>query len=177
MRVGIDISQLVYTGTGVAEYLGRIVENLLNEDDKNEYVLFFSSLRGKLNYSFINGLTSSRVEVRRFLIPPMFLDFIWNKLHIIPIEWFIGDVDVFISSDWTQPPVKRAKGVTILYDLIIYKYPGQTAKKIIETQKRRLKWVEKECEKVICISESTKKDAIEILGIEEYRLSVVYPGI
>lgn len=177
MKIGIDISQMAYRGTGVAEYLERIVEGLLKEDDKNEYVLFFSSLRGKLNYSFINGFTGSRVEVRRFLIPPILLDFIWNKLHIMPIEWLIGDVDVFISSDWTQPPVKKAKRVTILYDLVIYKYPQETAKEIVETQKRRLKWVKKECERIICISEATKKDVIEILEIEEKRLSVIYPGI
>ena len=35
----------------------------------------------------------------------------------------------------------------------------------------------KESDIVFCISESTKKDAIEILGIEEKRLKVIYPGV
>lgn len=107
----------------------------------------------------------------------MLLDLLWNKLHILPIEWLIGDVDVFVTSDWTEPPTLKAKKVTILYDLIVYKYPNETDKKIVEVQKRKLKWVKKESKMVFCISESTKKDAQEILGIENKRLKVIYPGI
>ena len=59
----------------------------------------------------------------------------------------------------------------------MYKYPEETAKKIIEVQKRKLAWVKKESDIVFCISESTKKDAMEILGIEEKKLHVIYPGI
>lgn len=98
-------------------------------------------------------------------------------MHILPIENFIGDVDVFITSDWTEPPAKNAKKMTILYDLVVYKYPEETAEKIVATQKSKLAWVKKETDMILCISESTKKDAMEILGIEENRLKVVYPGI
>jgi hypothetical protein len=109
-------------------------------------------------------------------MPPTLLDLIWNKLHILPIEKLIGDIDVFISSDWTQPPTLKAKKVTIIYDLIVYKYPEETDKKIIETQKRRLKWVKKECDKILCISQATKIDVGQILGINDSRLAIAYPG-
>jgi hypothetical protein len=105
------------------------------------------------------------------------LDLLWNRLHIFPIEWLIGDVDVFITSDWTEPPTLKAKKATILYDLIVYKYPQETDKKIVEVQKRKLKWVKKESEMILCISEATKNDAQEILGIEDKRLRVIYPGV
>lgn len=177
MRIGIDISQLAYANTGVANYLGSLVESLLATDKENEYVLFYSSLRRELNYSFINELTGSRVRIKRFKFPPSVLDLLWNKLHILPIEDLIGDVDVFISSDWTEPPTKKAKKATILYDLIVYKHPGETAAKIVETQKRKLNWTKKECDVILCISESTKRDAVELLGIPEDKLKVAYPGL
>lgn len=176
MRIGIDISQLAYPQTGVANYLGNLVENLLKIDRKNEYVLFFSSLRGQLKNENLK-MKNDNVKLKTFKMPPTLLDFMWNRLHIFPIEWLIGDVDVFISSDWTQPPTKKAKSVTILYDLLIYKYPQEMHPKIVATQKRRLRWVAKECDQIICISEATKKNAMEILGIEEKKLKVVYPGI
>jgi len=176
MKIGIDISQTAHPGTGVANYTKNLVENLLKIDRKNEYILFFSSLRRKLDSLFINELTSSRVKIKQFKFPPTLLDFLWNRLHIFPIEWLIGAVDVFLTSDWTEPPTKKAKKVTILYDLIVYRYPEETDKKIIETQRRKLEWVKKESAAIICISEATKKDAMEILGIEEKRLRVVYPG-
>ena len=115
--------------------------------------------------------------MKRFKMPPSLLDLLWNRMHILPIESLIGDVDVFITSDWTEPPTKKAKKMTILYDLVVYKYPQETAGKIVATQKRKLAWVTKETDMILCISEATKRDAIEILGIDEKRLKVVYPGI
>lgn len=177
MRIGIDISQMVYKNTGVANYLKNLVTILIDQDSNNEYVFFFSSLRGTLDATYITSLSEKKnVTLRQFTFPPVFLDLLWNKLHIVSIEKFIGDVDVFISSDWTQPPVKRAKNVTILYDLIVYKFPNEMDQKIVMTQKRKLHWVKKECDAVICISDATKKDAKEILNIAENKLSVVYPG-
>lgn len=177
MRIGIDISQMAYERTGVADYLKGLVTNLLKIDKKNDYVLFFSSLRRKFPFSIFHLPSSERITVRAFKFPPILLDLFWNRLHIIPIEWLIGKVDVFISSDWTQPPTLRAKKATILYDLVVYKYPQETAKVIVNTQKRRLEWVTKECDVILCISEATKKDAREILNIEEERLKIIYPGV
>jgi len=177
MKVGIDISQLAYQNTGVANYLGNLVSHLVKEDKENEYVLFFSSLRRNFQFSIFNFQSNSNVSVRQFKFPPSLLNFLWNKLHILPIEKLIGDVDVFITSDWTEPPVKKAKKMTILYDLIVYKYPQETANQIVQTQKRKLQWVKKESALILCISEATKQDAMEVLGIEEKRLRVVYPGI
>ena len=176
MKIGIDISQIVYEGTGVGKYTKQLIEGLLKVDRENEYILFFSSLRRQLDSSFINEFTSSRVKIRRFRIPPTLLDVLWDKLHIAPIEWFIGEVDVFFSSDWTQPPTVKAKKATTIHDLSIFKFPEEHHPKIVAVQKRRLKWVKRECDLIICDSLATKKDAMEILGIEEKRLKVVYPG-
>lgn len=173
MKIGIDISQLAYKNIGVSNYLQSLVENLIRLDDKNEYVLFFSSLRGKMPTLKID---SKKVQIKKIKLPPTILDLLWNRLHIIPIESFIGNIDVFITSDWTEPPTKHAKKATILYDLIIYKYPKETAGKIVEVQKRKLKWVEKESQKILCISEATRKDAEDLLNISKDKLSVIYPG-
>ena len=177
MRIGIDISQMAYEGTGVAELTKNLVQKLLEIDKGNEYVLFYSSLRKRIPSNVFTSAGRQKFKIKTFRFPPIVLDFLWNKLHILPIENLIGDVDVFITSDWTEPPVKNAKKATILYDLIVYKYANETDKKIVETQKRKLKWVKKESDLIFCISQATKKDAMEILGIEEKRLKVIIPGI
>ena len=130
MKIGIDISQIAYKGTGVATYLQNLVENLIAQDRDNDYILFYSSLRKDLPLS---GLWSQgprinsdnlkpgpgKITISKFKFPPALLDFIWNRLHLFPIEWFIGNVDVFISSDWTQPPTIKQKKLlyfmTLLY--------------------------------------------------------------
>ncbi len=178
MKIGIDISQLAYPNTGVANYLENFINGLLKVDSGNSYVLFYSSFRRNFKFSSIfNFQSNSNVSIKQFKIPPTVLDLLWNKLHIIPIERFIGDVDLFITSDWTEPPVRSAKKATILYDLIVYKYPDETDVKIVETQKRKLKWVKKESDLIFAISNSTKKDAQDILKFDSNKIKVIYPGV
>lgn len=175
MRIGIDVSQLVYK-TGVSNYLAEFVDHLVQVDKQNTYILFASSLRQDL--SFLNEkFAYNNVTIKIVKFPPTLLDLLWNRLHIVPIETFIGDVDVFISSDWTEPPAKNAKKMTILYDLIIYKYPEETDEKIVAVQKRKLAWVKKETQNILCISQATKHDAEELLGLDAAKFTVLYPGM
>jgi hypothetical protein len=176
MRIGIDISQLTYKNTGVANYLSHLVQELTSVDSTNEYILFYSSLRGKIDEEFVKDFSKSNVVIKKFKLPLSILDLLWNKLHILPIEALIGNVDLFITSDWVEPPVKKAKKATILYDLIVYKYPQESTPKIVETQKRKLNWVKKESRAIFCISKATMADAVEILKIPEEKLHVIYPG-
>ena len=175
MVIGIDISQIAYGNTGVANYLSNFVREMVKSDE-HEFILFFSSLRRNLPSEFENEINKSNVRIKKFKFPSAILDLLWNKLHVIPIGSLIGNVDVFITSDWSEPP-SRAKKATIIYDLIVYKHPEETDQKIVSVQKRKLDWVKKESDIVFCISESTKKDAVEILGIDESKIRVIYPGI
>jgi hypothetical protein len=177
MRIGIDISQIAYRGTGVANFLENLVPSLLKTDKKNQYVLFYSSLRNNFRFPSLDSRLYPNVSIKKFKFPPSLLDLLWNRLHVMPVEWLIGDIDLFITSDWTEPPTMKAKKATILYDLVVYKFPGETDRRIVEVQKRKLKWVKKESEIIFCISQSTRKDAMDILGIEEKKLKVNYPGI
>ena len=175
MRIGIDVSQLAYSHTGVANYLLQLLKEMV-KDEKNEYILFFSSLRQTPPQEVISLTKLKNVTLKKFRFPPTALHILWNIVHLTPIEKFVGPVDIFITSDWTEPPAKKAKKATILYDLIVYKYPRETADKIIKVQKKKLSWVAKESDIVFCISESTKTDAEEILHIDKLKLKVVYPG-
>jgi len=181
MKIGIDISQTAYKGTGVAEYVSRLVESLLKIDKENEYILFFSSLRRKIpniKHQITNKFKTpnSKFQIKTFKFPLTLLDFLWNKLHIFPIENFIGEIDVFLSSDWVQPPSKKAKLVTVVHDLTPWKYPKTLDAKIVAVHKRKMKWVKKECDLIICDSENTKRDLVKILGFDKRKLRVIYPG-
>lgn len=189
MVIGIDISQTLF-GTGVGNYVSYLTKEMISQNKNDSFVLFFSSLRGKIPADLLALQKYSNITIKQYMFPPFFLDFLWNILHIVPIEWLIGKVDVFLTSDWTEPPTSSAKKLTILYDFIVYRYPeeshNQTAftlknfilkPNIVSVQKRKLRWVKKESTKILCISESTKKDAEQILKIGTNRLVVTYPGV
>jgi glycosyltransferase involved in cell wall biosynthesis len=176
MRIGIDISQIVYE-TGVSVYTKNLVENLLKVDSKDEFILFAGSLRQIKNLKFkIKGFEGNFKD-RIFPIPPTLASFFWNKLHVLPIETLIGKIDVFHSSDWTQPPAAAFK-VTTIHDLAPLLFPGATKKDalrdIVKTHIARLYWVKKEADRVIAVSEAAKADVVNYLKVPEEKVRVVY---
>lgn len=176
MKIGIDISQLVYK-TGVSRYIKELVLNLVKIDRKNHYVLFGSSLRrqGELN-DFLNLLGNrERVESKFYPLPPTLLDLLWNRLHKINIENFSGKIDLFHTSDWTEPP-SGAKKITTIHDLAIFKYPQDFNPKIVSVHKRKMGWAKKESSKIIAVSQNTRKDIQEIMEIPEEKIAVIYEG-
>ena len=176
MKIGIDISQVVY-GTGVASYTSNLIENLAKIDKKNQYVLFGTSLR---NLSKLNDLKErlkdyQNFQFKIFPIPPTILEILWNRLHVIPVEKFIGEIDIFHSSDWTQPPVKSksTKKITTVHDMVVYLFPSSVHPRILTNQMRRLGHVKKEVEAIIADSQTTKEDIIKFMEINRQKITVI----
>lgn len=164
MRIGIDVSQVVY-GSGVSVYTQSLVENLRKLSGENEYILFAGSLRRK------GEILAKFPDAKVFPIPPVFADILWNRLHIYPIENLVGSLDIFHSSDWTQPPAKCHK-VTTIHDLAPLVLPKLTDPKITAVHTRRLKWVIKEVDKIIVPSEATRQDLLHF-NINKDRVVVI----
>lgn len=178
MKIGIDISQIIYQGTGVATYTRSLVDAIARVDKDNQYVLFGSSLRNKKALSeYAVNLPKNKFRCRFSFLPPKLLEFLWNWVHIVPVENIIGKVDVFHSSDWLQPP-SRAKKITTIHDLAVFKYPETFKSKgghnIVTNQKRKLFFTKQECNLIIAVSQTTKNDAVEILKIPEKKIRVIY---
>lgn len=175
MKIAIDISQIVYKGSGVEVYTENLVRSIAELDNKNQYLLFGSSLREttKLKVFCEEFSKYANFEYKLFNLPPSILNILWNRLHKFPIDKFIGRVDVLHTSDWLEPP-SFAKKVTTIHDLVVYSNPDSVNKSIVETQRQKLFWVSKESNKVIAVSNSTREDIISYLKISDKKISVIY---
>ncbi len=179
MTIGIDISQIVHEGTGVAKYVRELTSAMLSRDQTHTYVLFGASLRKRhILTAFAGEMKTLHPSVRAVIlpIPPSLLDLLWNRLHVLPVRLFIGPVDVFWSSDWTQPPLGSIRGVTTIHDVSFLRFPESFEQTIPEVQKRRLRWAKEECGTFLCDSLATKQDVETLLGIDGTHIRVVYPG-
>ncbi|MEK7188858.1 MAG: glycosyltransferase family 1 protein [Patescibacteria group bacterium] len=165
MKIAIDVSQVVY-GTGVSVYTENLVKSLHAIDNENEYLLFGGTLRkGK-------ELRDKFPNVKVFPISPAIANLIWNRLHVFSVENLVGKIDVFHSSDWTQPP-SRAFNVTTIHDLSPIIFSRYTDPKIVAAHEMRLNWVKKEVDRIIVPSQSTKEDLLK-LGFNQNIISVIY---
>src|SRR5687767_5904127 len=110
--VGMDISQLAHMG-GVATYTRNLADEISKFKTINT-VFFYSSLRKRYKGKLKN--------VKGYKLPPSLFEMLFNKWRNVPIEKFLGPIDIFHSSDWVQPPTK-AKKVTTYHDVVPLKYP------------------------------------------------------
>ena len=169
MRIGIDISQIIY-GTGVSLYTEELIKHFETGSDK--YVLFGGSLRRKGELESFAEKLAGKYEKKFVYLSPTFLDFLWNRLHVFEVERLIGKVDVFHASDWTQPPTKAFR-VSTVHDLAAIKFPEETPKRIVEVHKRRLYWVVKEVNRIIVPTRAMKDELVE-LGARKEKIRVIY---
>jgi len=174
MIIGIDVSAIQYN-TGVSNYTLNLIRNLIKVDKVNQYKIFFSSYRQKLPKDIEILKSNSNVTIYAYKYPITFLELIWNRLHIFPIEMFIGKCDVYHTSDWTQPPTIKAKTVTTVHDLVPFLYPQWSNQKIILTHTRKMRLAQKEAKHFICVSKNTQKDLLRLFPkINSINTSVVY---
>lgn len=179
MIIGVDITMLVYAGSGVANYTYNLIKTLLEIDKKNEYRLFYSSLRRPKKFYYLDKLKKAGGKVYDFRFPPSFLKLWWSRLHVIPVEWFIGKVDIFFSSDFLRPPLlSGTKGITTVHDLTWKIYPQFHEQRIIDAHKIKLEKTIKYHDAIIVDSQNTRQDLFKLYPqINKNKVSVVYPGI
>ncbi len=176
MRIGIDAR--LWSQTGVGRYIRNLVLNLQNLDKENEYTLFvrpkdydkvkIQISNPKFRISKINIKWHSLGEQARF---PAILD--KEKLDLMHFPYF--SVPVFY---------KRPYIVTI-HDLIINHFPTGKAstlsKPLYESKLLAYKYVIKKAaknsKKIIAVSNATKDEIIDHLGVSADKVKVIYNGI
>jgi len=163
MKIGIDVSMLVYVGSGVATYTYNLTKALLLLDKNNEYHLFYSSLRRPSDFKLLEELKKLGANIHSYRFPPKLLKFWWSKLHIIPIELFTGKMDYFHTSDFLRPPLlKGTAGMTTVHDLTWKIFPEWHTKEVVASHQRKLNKTIKYGDIIICPSENTKKDLLKL---------------
>lgn len=179
MVIGVDVTMLVYAGSGVANYIYNFSKTLLEIDKENEYRFFYSSLRRPKNFYYLDQLKKLGGKIYAFRFPPTLLQFWWRKYSIVPVEWFIGKVDIFFSSDFLRPPLfKGTREITTVHDLTWKIFPEYHEERIIKAHEKKLEKTIKFGDEIIVDSQSTKNDLLKFYPMaEQNKVHVIYPGI
>lgn len=185
MKIGIDCRTILNPGfgeaAGVGHYTYYLVSNLLKLDKKNEYVLFFDNLLSKTAAEeVIAGALNVKLRFFPFHKYKHYLPFAFSHLLVASaIEK--EKLDVFHSPAYALPLAYRGKSIVTVHDLAIYKNPKWFPKNFLIGQSFSTKTLVpnslKKANKIIAVSEHTKKDIIEIFKIKPEKVNVIYEGV
>jgi glycosyltransferase involved in cell wall biosynthesis len=164
----------------VGEYALELLKGLLKEDTKNEYIVFSNSFKqtASRNFEWIEKYPNAKLK--RFSFPNRILNFCFWYLERPKIDKLVGGADVFFAPNINFLSVSgECRLVATFHDLSFERYPH------FFPFKTRL-WHEyfvnprriaKAAEKLIAVSESTKKDLEEIYKIKSENIKVISHGI
>lgn len=176
MRIGIDCRTILDPKAGEAAGVGHYTYNLVNQlleiDQKNKYVLFFDKGVGDAgNFKRKN----SKVRFFPYKEYKKFLPIAYSHLLI---SSFVSreNLDVFHSPASTIPLAYGKNAVITIHDLAIYKNSDWFPKQYFSTRIAVPQSLRK-ARKIIAVSEYTKKDLIDILNIPEEKIEVVLNGV
>lgn len=176
MKIGIDCRTILDPKSGEAAGVGHYTYNLVNQlleiDKKNKYILFFDKGVGDAgNFKRKNS------EIRFFPYREYkkFLPIAYSHLLIAS---FVSreNLDVFHSPASTIPLAYSKNAVITIHDLAIYKNPKWFPKQFFSTKVSVPKSLKK-AKEIIAVSQYTKKDLIDILKISEKKIKVVLNGV
>jgi glycosyltransferase involved in cell wall biosynthesis len=164
MRIGIDARLVYYSRAGIGQYILRLVDALARlETGPEEFVLL-----------------QSRKDSTRIVDRPNFSHrSLWTPSHhrleqqFLPLELGRARLDLLHSPDFIPPFRRNFQSVITIHDLAFLLYPhfltNESARYYgqIDQAVRRT-------DHIIAVSESTRRDTINLLGVAEQKITVIY---
>jgi len=181
MRIGIDARTILNPekgeAIGVGHYTYQLIRNLLEIDKENEYVLLFDF---RVREKDIKKFTKPNVKIKFY----PFSDY--KKYLPGAYSEILGTatlnkekLDILHStSPHSRIPVGyRGKCIVTFHDLAIYKIPQCYPTLKGAKDKTIYKLMAGKADKIIAVSNSTKKDVQEIFKIAPKKIEVIYSGL
>lgn len=176
MKIGIDARIILYQRRGGAQYIYKLLEALFAIDKENEYRLLFSYFRGA-DKKVIKKLKGPNVKARVLRLPNRILTSMWDKFSFPSIELLLGKTDLFHIPYCHHVLPLKSKLVVTIHDLIPLRFPEWFPQKILDSFRKTHAVVLKKAQIVITDSQNSKKDIVELMGVNEGKIRVILLGI
>lgn len=169
MKIGIDARVLDRAFTGTGRYLLNILNELPNQDSKNEYILFTAS-QLDVNKDFYQIANISQTKIPLKIYSPIWLNYELPKLVKN------NSLDILFSPNILVPLVDlgKTKKVAVLHDVIPKVYPEYYPFFYKRYLSIFLPASLRKTDVLITVSEFSKKDIVKHFGIPWEKVKVVY---
>lgn len=171
MRIGIDLLFLVAgKGGGIERHARELLGGLQRLGGEHEYVLF-TSRDCRATFPLSQNVTEVASHVSAKFRPAKI---VWEQ-SVLPVQLARHGIDVLLSPANIAPLAHRCPSAVIIHDLIpffrpeVFTFIERTAMRVL------FRMSALRSNTVITVSESSRRDIIELLGVAPERV-VVIPG-
>ncbi|HUV82962.1 MAG TPA: glycosyltransferase family 1 protein, partial [archaeon] len=173
MKIAID-ARTVGIGGGAKNYVLNLLRAIAKIDKANEYVIFYNSIQAsRSNFTDVQNFSEIHIGLgnNKLLIP------LWNQV-LLPINLKKENIDLIHGTKNETPFIlKCCKSVITIHDLTPFLFPTDFMlldriywKTIIPRSLRK-------SDRIIAISEHTKKDIVNFFNIPADKIDVILHGL
>ncbi len=174
MRICVDIQSAVSQRAGVGRYTRNLVEHLAPlmapPDDLN--LFYFDFHRRGLDFTCPGA---HQTPVR--WIPGKYVQQSWKRLLWPPFNWFSGQAELYHFPNFTIPPLQQGKKIVTIHDMSFLRYPEFSEKKNLAYLSTFIPNTVKRADAIITVSEFSKNETAELLGVDPAQIFATPLGI
>lgn len=172
MVVGIDAGPLLGQG-GISCYVTPLIRRLLATGASTAFELL---LRRSWQSRSVDSEWSALAPLTRISIPDRMLSCWWDRFNApFPLQRTLWNrLDLYLDTCLMGPVLGCGKVITLVYDLIPLRLPD-----LFADHRRFRTRMERVCARataLIAISAQTKRDLVDLMGIDPAKISIIHPG-
>lgn len=173
--IGIDYTPAYDQGGGIGRYVRELVHALAHTPDKHNYRLFVAGASAQ---------TLPSPPAKNFVWKPTpvnnrWLARLWHKGRIpLPIESFIGNVDLYHATDFVLPPSRKStRTILTVHDLSYIRTPETASPRLQRYLETVVPRSIQKADHILADSTATQSDIVSVYGVEPEKITVLLSGV
>jgi glycosyltransferase involved in cell wall biosynthesis len=174
MHVAIDGKRFFLNASGLGRYSRTLVPALLDQAQPDSLTLTLFKPQGSVKFE-AQPHPRLQIEKAQYRLPGSAGNALWRFIKL-PRLIENGPYSLFHGPSHSVPEKNRCPMVVTMFDLIFLRYPAYFPMWDRNYYRYMFKKSSQRADHIISISEATKADLINYLGVREEKISVVYPA-
>jgi len=176
MKIVIDATSVAHGSRAIRRHSKNLIETMIRRDAINDYKLLYVDWRRQhKRYVSLSEDRSFREHV--VSVPSRLLSLTWQKFSLPKAEWFVGEFDIFYATDLYFPPSRKGLVLGSVRGIAYHVIEDKLDSEEVFSLKKGLAYTIKHADYLLAVSNQTKKDLVERLGIPADRIYVVSHGV
>lgn len=175
MRIAIDYTAAIRQGAGIGNYVRYLVDALLAQDSKNQYILLTSG-RPTQERPFPKA---ENVRARSIIIPDRYLNILWYRWRLpLHATYFTGQVDIYHGPDFVLPPLNgKIRKIVTVHDLAFLEHPEYAVPQLVAFLNKVVPEAVGAADVVAAVSQATRQTLIEHLKTPPEKITIIPNGV
>ncbi len=175
MRITLDLSPAVHHHAGLGRYAHELLTALTQIDPANTYQsIYYAPTGHERPDPPLDRLPSQAI---RLPAKPWRLSVLLADFAGLGMDDWLPHTDIFHATDHLLPPLKRARSVFTIHDLIYQFFPEHHLPLNRWYLRLMLPRFMRRANAIIAVSENTRRDVTRLMNIPAEKITVIHEGV